>query len=89
MIDTNTDETVSYLNSVKDEFNILEVLEYEKDENSVAIETNEKQILFDAAFKYSNKLIYLDADEYLDGNMTKNEVEILLDNNPDTLLMAE
>jgi hypothetical protein len=35
--------------------------------------------------KYSHKIICLDADEYLDGPLTKQELEEILDNNIDTV----
>jgi hypothetical protein len=78
MLDTNTDDTKEYLESVKSEYNILEILEVTEKENVLKIETDLRQELFDAAFKYSNKIICLDADEYLDGNMSKSELEEVL-----------
>jgi hypothetical protein len=85
MTDTCTDGTVQYLNEVKEQFNILEILEYYEDASTLRIETDNRQQLFDAARKYSNKIICLDADEYLDGIFTKTELENLLDENGDTV----
>jgi hypothetical protein len=84
MLDTNTDDTEEYLKSVSSEFNILEILTHEKSDTSLDIETDIRQRLYDTALKYSNKIICLDADEYLDGEITKEELEIILDSNPDT-----
>lgn len=84
MLDKNTDDTINYLNSVKEEYNILEVLT--SDENvQLSVETDIRQRLFDAARKYSNKIICLDADEYLDGTLDKNALNTLLEQNPDTV----
>lgn len=83
--DTCTDETVSYLQQVKEEFNILEVLEFNESDKELKVETDNRQLLFDTAKKYSNKIICLDADEYLDGTFTKEELEALLDSSNDTV----
>jgi hypothetical protein len=82
-----TDDTIKYLNKVKDKYNILEILETNPtgDGTQCPIETDYRQLLFDTAKKYSNKIICLDADEYLDGNLTKKELEDLLDDSPNTL----
>ena len=87
MLDRNTDNTLEYLNSVKEKYNILEVLETDPTKNNTEcpIETDIRQLLFDTAKKYSNKIICLDADEYLDGSLSKNDLEEILDKNPDTL----
>lgn len=84
-VDQNTDDTVIYLNSVKEQYNILEVIEREVADGVLNVETDARQKLFDAARKYSDKIICLDADEYLDGNMTKQELEVLLDSSPNTV----
>lgn len=87
LLDRNTDDTLGYLNSVKDQYNILEILETDptKGNTECPIETDVRQLLFDTAKKYSNKIICLDADEYLDGSLSKNELESLLDNSRDTV----
>jgi hypothetical protein len=56
MLDRNTDETEQYLQSVKHEYNILEVLNSNVSETDLSIETNMRQRLFDAGRKYSNKI---------------------------------
>jgi hypothetical protein len=80
LLDSTTDNTKEYLESVKDEFNILEILENQQSDNVLDIETDKRQKLFDTAMKYSNKIICLDADEYLDGTINKEQLENLLDN---------
>ena len=85
LADTCTDNTVEYLKQVKDEFNILEILESNTINDDLKIETDFRQQLFDAGRKYSDKIICLDADEYLDGSMSKEELEALLDTNQDTV----
>jgi hypothetical protein len=89
MLDKNTDNTLEYLEYVKDKFNILDILQVNEPESKLPIETDKRQLLFDTARKYSNKIICLDADEYLDGEMTKEELSITLDNNPDTLFLLQ
>lgn len=79
MLDTNTDGTKEYLESVKEKYNILEILETTENENSLKIETDLRQLLFDTGFKYSNKIICLDADEYLDGSLSKTDLEKILE----------
>jgi hypothetical protein len=83
--DTSTDESVEYLNQVKDQFNILEIIEISEAKDKLKVETDMRQLLFDTALKYSNKIICLDADEYLDGEMSKKELETLLTQSPDTV----
>jgi hypothetical protein len=87
MLDRNTDNTLEYLNTVKDKYNILEILETDPTKNNTEcwIETDVRQLLFNTARKYSDKIICLDADEYLDGTFTKNELENLLNSSPDTV----
>jgi hypothetical protein len=79
MVDKTTDDTIEYLNSVKEEYNILEILhtDYSDPKN---LETNWRQKLFDTARKYTNKIICCDTDEYIDGTATKEELEHFLDN---------
>lgn len=85
LLDRCTDESFQFLNEVKQEFNILEILTTCNSDDSLVIETEMRQDLFDAAYKYTNKIICLDGDEYLDGSITKQELVEILDNNPDTL----
>jgi hypothetical protein len=86
LVDKTTDGTLEYLESVKSDFNILEVLvTYET--NDLVIETDLRQKLFDTGLKYSDKIICLDGDEYLDGTMTKLELEETLEKNKNTLFL--
>lgn len=83
--DTCTDGTVKYLEQVKQEFNILEILEFNESDEQLKIETDNRQLLFDTARKYSDKVICLDADEYLDGTLTKESLEELLNSSSNTV----
>ena len=87
--DNSTDDTVEYLRANKEKYNILEIIEAKTAEDMGEWETSMRQQLFDAAFKYSNKIICLDSDEYLDGRATKEELELILDQNPDTVFMCQ
>lgn len=89
LLDTTTDSTKEFLLSVKEKYNILEILEITQNENELVVETNNRQMLFDAAKKYSNKIICLDADEYLDGDFNKIDLENILDSNPDTVFYLQ
>jgi hypothetical protein len=87
--DYSTDGTYEFLMENKEKYNILEVLRGEEDHNyteSLRMETNMRQPMFDAAYKYSSKIICCDTDEYLDGAITKEELEQLLDDTPGTNL---
>lgn len=84
-LDTTTDKTLEYLLSVKDKFNVLEIINKNEPTRDLKIETVERQLLFNTGLRYSNKIICLDADEYLDGSLTKSELEDLLDSSPDTV----
>jgi hypothetical protein len=78
-LDSTTDGTKEYLESVKEKFNILEIIENQQTDNDMMVETDIRQKLFDTAMKYSNKIICLDADEYLDGTINKKQLENILD----------
>ena len=84
MLDSNTDDSEEYLRSVSEEYNILEILVNVRKENEVTLETDIRQRLFECGLKYSDKIICLDADEYIDGVGTKESLERLLDQNPNT-----
>lgn len=84
-LDTTTDGSLEYLQSVKDQYNILEVLNFTHSDDELKIETDSRQLLFDTAKKYSDHIICLDADEYLDGEMTKAELQNLLSNTTDSV----
>ena len=84
-VDTSTDGTVEYLRSIQQEYNILDIIEHKQNDSELNIETNNRQHLFNKAREYSQHIICLDADEYLDGTMTKQELINLLEDNPDTV----
>lgn len=87
----STDDTVEYLNrpDIKEKYNILEVLETNKDVDMQEYETNGRQKLFDAARKYTSKIICMDTDEYLDGTITKSQLESALDSHTDTAFLCQ
>lgn len=87
----STDDTVEYLTrpDIKEKYNVLEVLETNKDVDMSEYETNGRQKLFDTARKYSSKIICLDTDEYLDGTITKDMLELALDTNPNTGFLCQ
>tara|TARA_R100000951_G_scaffold15632_2_gene12330 strand:+ start:3824 stop:4684 length:861 start_codon:yes stop_codon:yes gene_type:complete len=90
--DYSTDGTYEFLMDNKEKYNILEVLREDKAHNyteDLWMETNKRQPMFDAAYKYSSKIICCDTDEYLDGTFTKEELEQVLDSNPDTNLSLQ
>jgi hypothetical protein len=84
--DQSTDGTYEFLVENKQRYNIISILRTQDNKSDLAIESNDRQILFDEALKYSNKIICLDADEYLDGNLSKIQLSNFLDENKDTLV---
>jgi len=90
MVDCRTtDNTREFLEKNKEKYNILEVIEWYWDSDPHEQETHARQTLFDAGRKYSNKIICLDTDEYLDGPATKEQLKKVLDDNPDTLFFLQ
>ena len=91
LVDSETsDNTREILKEKQKEYNILEVIEMDKYKLvPEQLETTMRQTLFDTAYKYSSKIICLDTDEYLDGSATKEQLENILDNNPDTLFYLQ
>jgi hypothetical protein len=87
-LDRTTDDSFKYLTSdkIKKKYNILEVIESNE---VIKNETDSRQISFDVAKKYSDKILCLDADEYLDGNLKKETLEKLLDENKDANFWLE
>jgi len=83
--DRSDDGTYEYLMENKEKFNILSILKNDLDDGDLSIESNERQMLFDEAYKYSGNIICLDSDEYLDGIVSKDELENFLENNKNTL----
>ena len=85
LVDTSTDGTYDFLQENKEKYNILSVLKTEKVSTKLNIESDERQRLYDEALKFSGKIICLDSDEYLDGAMSKEQLEGLLDEHQDTM----
>jgi len=89
MVDRSDDGTLEFLEKNKTKYNILSILSSENSDDKLIIESTIRQRLFDEAFKYSGKIICLDTDEYLDGNLTKEQLESILENNKDMLIHAQ
>jgi len=53
------------LQSVKNDYNILEIINYKNEDNEIKLENTERQISLNEALKYSKKIICLDADVLL------------------------
>lgn len=84
-VDTSENDLIEYLNSVRNEYNILELIVKHRDEGDLTFETDMRQQLFDAGRKYSDHILCLDSDEYLSGNLNKTDLLDLLNNNKDTV----
>ena len=84
LVDSSDDGTYEYLTENKDKYNILNILTYEKN-GEIAIESEIRQRLFDETFTYSGKIICLDTDEYLDGTLTKDQLNDILTEKTNTL----
>jgi len=84
-LDTCTDGTLQYLTSVSKKYNILEIINKNRNPDVLDFETDLRQRLFDAGRKFSDKIICLDADEYLDGEITKDELIEILESEEDVL----
>lgn len=89
MDDDSDDGTYEFLLENKEKYNILSILRTKHSLDNLTVESNVRQRLFDEAFKYTGNIICLDADEYLDGSIDKEQLENILDNNPDTLIYAQ
>jgi hypothetical protein len=89
MDDDSTDGTYEYLMENKYKFNILNVLKTQQIKDNLWIESNTRQALYDEAFQYSGNIICLDSDEYLDGNITKQQLEQILETYKDTLIYLD
>jgi len=85
-----TDDTIEYLNNNKEKFNILEIVDYNWESAPPnETEAHVRQHVFDIAYKYSNNIICLDTDEYIDGSMSKQELENILITETDTVFLLE
>ena len=86
--DRSTDGTYDYLMDNKENYNILDVIRIDEgiDGDYLWMESNLRQPLFDKAMEYSGNIICLDTDEYLDGLLSKDEIEALLEVNKDVLI---
>jgi hypothetical protein len=90
MVDCRTtDDTREFLNKNKEKYNILEVIEWYWNSDPHEQETHLRQTLFDVGRKYSNKIICLDSDEYIDGDASKEQLNKILDQNPNTLFFLQ
>ncbi len=85
--DNSTDGSYEYLIRNKEKYNILEIIRGPDrgDYDGLTLEKDCRQPIFNSALKYSGHIICLDADEYLDGEMTKQELESLLNETPNTV----
>jgi len=83
--DRSTDGTYEYLYENKEKFNILSILKNNLNDDDLSIESNERQILFNEAYKFSQNIICLDTDEYLDGTLKKEDLIQILQENKNTL----
>jgi hypothetical protein len=89
MDDCSIDGTYEFLTENAAKFNILKVMRVDRVEGEeLPIESEYRQQLYDEALKYSHKIICLDCDEYLDGTMNKQQLNEMLDANPDTLFYS-
>jgi hypothetical protein len=88
--DDSSDDTVEFLTQNKEKYNILNIIT-RKDNivEELKMESNVRQQLFDEALKYSNKIICMDSDEYLESDLTKEQLEGILDNEVDTKFYLE
>lgn len=87
--DKSTDGTYDYLLENKNKFNILSVLKNDLQDDQLAVESNERQLLYDEALKYCTNIICLDTDEYLDGTLAKEQLEHILQNNKNTIFYLQ
>ena len=90
MVDRSTDGTYEFLLENASKYNILSVMQTSSKLGEIEFfESTTRQRMFDEAFKYTGKIICLDSDEYFDGNMTKEQLNELLENNKDTLIYTQ
>jgi hypothetical protein len=89
LLDSCTDGTYQYLKENANKYNIVSILKIDRDNDKLAIESDARQMLFDEAFKYSSKIICLDSDEYIDGNIKKEQLKGILEAHKDTLFYTQ
>ena len=81
--DDSTDDTLEFLTQNKEKYNILSVITRSDDiVGTLKMESEVRQQLFDEAYKFSNKIVCLDSDEYLESDLTKEQFERILDQDP-------
>lgn len=99
MDDMSDDGTYEFLNENKEKYNILSIMRTNKtklEDKSMFyscylsdVESDVRQKMYDEAFKHSSKIICLDTDEYIDGTMTKQELENILDTHKNIALAVK
>ena len=89
LVDSCTDGTYEFLKENAQRYNILSVLQIERGDTHLKIESDARQMLFDEAFKFSGNIVCLDSDEYLDGTMSKEQLKEMLSSNKDTLFYTQ
>ena len=88
--DNSTDDTVEFLTQNKEKYNILSIIDRpDPILHELKNESDVRQSLYDEALKYSSKIICMDSDEYLDGSVSKENLEQFLDENPDTVFYLQ
>lgn len=89
MDDGSSDGTYEYLKDNASKYNILSIMRTDPKPGEIDFfESSSRQKMFDEAIKYTGNIICLDADEYLDGNLEKKQLEIIMNENKDTLFYA-
>jgi hypothetical protein len=88
MDNVSDDGTYEFLQDNAKKYNILSVMRTDRNEDRLTIESDLRQTLFDEALKHSGNILCLDTDEYFDGTLTKEQLEVLLNEKKDTLFHA-
>lgn len=88
--DDSTDDTLEFLEQNKEKYNILSIITRKDDiVGELKIESQVRQQLFDEAYKHTNKIICMDSDEYLESDLTKEQLESILDGEHDCKFYLE
>lgn len=82
-VDHSNDGTYEFLQQNKEKYNIVSILTSYREDQDLFIETDIRQSLYDEALKYSKNIICLDSDEYLDGDLQKEDLINILEQNRD------